>query len=199
MKKQTGFTLVEIAIVMVIIGLLLGGVLKGQEVITNARLKRVVNDFNGVSAAIFSYQDRYRGLPGDHRTASGIFLNTPPPNGNGDGRIAGNFDSTNDANESRILWRHLREAGLVAGGEDTFDQPTHAYGGVMGVEEGRLALRGHVICFDSIGGDSARLLDIQNDDGTPSTGALRSGLNNSANVTAAPYADNAIYNSCFRM
>ena len=76
MQQQKGFTLVEIAIVMVIIGLLLGGVLKGQEVITNARLKRVVNDFNGVSAAIFTYQDRYRGLPGDHRSASTCLLYT---------------------------------------------------------------------------------------------------------------------------
>ena len=65
MKKQQGFTLVEIAIVMVIIGLLLGGVLKGQEIITNARVKNVENDFNGVTAAIYSYQDRYRAIPGD--------------------------------------------------------------------------------------------------------------------------------------
>ena len=69
----------------------------------------------------------------------------------------------------------------------------------MGIEEGRLGLRGHVICFDSIGGDNARLLDIQNDDGAPNTGSVRSGLNNSASVTAAPYVDNEIYNTCFRM
>ena len=50
-KAQSGFTLVEIAIVLVIIGLLLGGVLKGQEMIENARIKSIVNDMNGVSAA----------------------------------------------------------------------------------------------------------------------------------------------------
>ena len=67
-RRQSGFTLVEIAIVLVIIGLLLGGVLKGREMITNAKIKRIENDFAGVSAAIFAYQDRYGVLPG----------NTPP-------------------------------------------------------------------------------------------------------------------------
>ena len=50
---QSGFTLVEIAIVLVIIGLLLGGILKGQEMITQAKIKNVINDFNGVTAAYF--------------------------------------------------------------------------------------------------------------------------------------------------
>ena len=62
-RMQAGFTLVEIAIVLVIIGLLLGGILKGQEMITQARIKNVVNDFNGITAAYFAYQDRYRSRP----------------------------------------------------------------------------------------------------------------------------------------
>ena len=65
LKKQTGFTLVEIAIVLVIVGLLIGGVLKGQEMITNAKLKRIESDNAGIAAAMFSYQDRYLQLPGD--------------------------------------------------------------------------------------------------------------------------------------
>ncbi|MBI2319897.1 MAG: prepilin-type N-terminal cleavage/methylation domain-containing protein, partial [Betaproteobacteria bacterium] len=67
---QQGFTLVEIAIVLVIIGLLLGGILKGQEMITQAKIKNLINDFNGISAAMYSYQDRYRALPGDEINAS---------------------------------------------------------------------------------------------------------------------------------
>ncbi len=69
-RYQTGFTLVEIAIVLVIIGLLLGGILKGQEMITQARIKNVVNDFNGITAAYFSYMDRYKAVPGDDPNAS---------------------------------------------------------------------------------------------------------------------------------
>ena len=50
--RQRGFTLVEIAIVLVIIGLLLGGILKGQEMITQARIKNIINDFNGVTVRV---------------------------------------------------------------------------------------------------------------------------------------------------
>src|SRR5713101_5414518 len=69
-STEAGFTLVEIAIVLVIIGLLLGGILKGQEMITQARIKNIINDFNGVTVAVTSYQDRYRAIPGDDLNAS---------------------------------------------------------------------------------------------------------------------------------
>jgi prepilin-type N-terminal cleavage/methylation domain-containing protein len=68
--SQQGFTLVEIAIVLVIIGLLLGGILKGQEMITQAKIKNVVSDFSGISAAYYGYQDRYRAIPGDDQQAA---------------------------------------------------------------------------------------------------------------------------------
>ena len=67
---QKGFTLVEIAIVLVIIGLLLGGILKGQEMITQAKIKNIISDFSGISAAFHGYQDRYRALPGDDAGAA---------------------------------------------------------------------------------------------------------------------------------
>ena len=76
---QQGFTLVEIAIVLVIIGLLLGGILKGQEMITQAKIKNVIADISGVSAAMYGYQDRYRALPGDDKLATRWGL-TPPAN-----------------------------------------------------------------------------------------------------------------------
>ena len=58
-NNQGGFTLVEIAIVLVIIGLLLGGVLKGQELINSAKVKNMVNDFRTASALLYGYQDRF--------------------------------------------------------------------------------------------------------------------------------------------
>src|SRR5882762_8690583 len=118
--SQAGFTLVEIAIVLVIIGLLLGGILKGQEMINQARIKNVVNDFNGITVAVTSYQDRYRFLPGDDPNADTRWAaQTPAPaKGDGSGVIAGkyNFNVTvppTGAQESNLFWQHLRIAGFV--------------------------------------------------------------------------------------
>ena len=74
MKKAQGFTLVEIVIVLVIIGLLLGGILKGQEMITQAKIKNLIADFSGISAAYHGYQDRYRAIPGDDPGAAARWL-----------------------------------------------------------------------------------------------------------------------------
>ena len=65
LRRQQGFTLVEIAVVLVIIGLLLGAILKGQELIENSRVKNAINDMNSVKAAAFGYLDRYKAMPGD--------------------------------------------------------------------------------------------------------------------------------------
>ena len=64
-SQQSGFTLVEIAIVLVIIGLLLGGILKGQELINSAKVKNLANDFRVIPTYIYAYQDKYKSLPGD--------------------------------------------------------------------------------------------------------------------------------------
>src|SRR5438034_8642401 len=69
-KRQQGFTLIEIAIVLVIIGLLLGGVLKGQELITSARVRNLISMQDGIKAAYFGFLDRYRALPGDYAQAT---------------------------------------------------------------------------------------------------------------------------------
>ncbi|MBE0493720.1 MAG: prepilin-type N-terminal cleavage/methylation domain-containing protein [Thiomicrospira sp.] len=61
-NKQKGFTLIEIAIVLVIIGLLLGGVLKGQELIKSAKVKAAAGDVNAYGVALIGYQDRYGDL-----------------------------------------------------------------------------------------------------------------------------------------
>ncbi|MCP4077889.1 MAG: prepilin-type N-terminal cleavage/methylation domain-containing protein, partial [Gammaproteobacteria bacterium] len=99
-KNIEGFTLVEIAIVLVIVGLLIGGVLKGQEMVTNAKLKRIESDNAGLATAIFSYQDRYRQLPGDDSNAYYRFdqystLNDVDVNGNGQGTIDGSWNELN--------------------------------------------------------------------------------------------------------
>ena len=113
-KQQSGFTLIEIAIVLVIIGLLLGGVLKGQELITSARVRNLISTQDGIKAAYFGFQDRYRALPGDY---SGANAQANIPNmpgafgGNGDGRII----TVGGNNEPTLAWMHMSLAGFLTG------------------------------------------------------------------------------------
>ncbi len=179
-RRQSGFTLVEIAIVLVIVGLLIGGVLKGREMITNAKIKRIENDFAGVSAAIYAYQDRYGVLPGDDPSASTRFPGTwrASDNGNGNGNISGGWSSTNNASESRKIWKHLRGAGLIAGPVDntaaSYQQPSNAFGGLVGIDLNVYNLSGHNIVFGEIPGDIASILESRGDDGVPSSGSIQS-------------------------
>ena len=88
-RKQSGFTLVEIAIVLVIIGLLLGGILKGQELINSARVRNLADTTSGIQAAYYGFIDRYRRVPGDWNasaatTAIGVSINR---GGDNNGRL----------------------------------------------------------------------------------------------------------------
>src|SRR3989440_7474298 len=146
-RKEQGFTLVEIAIVLVIIGLLLGGILKGQEMITQAKIKNVIADFSGVSAAYHGYVDRYKKIPGDDPcaggtvqlgncgTTTGRWIGATA--GDGNGVVAGTYNTTTAANESRQWWDHLRRAGFVSGVGD--QQPVNALSGMLGVQTGDAA------------------------------------------------------------
>ena len=111
--KQAGFTLIEIAIVLVIIGLLLGGVLKGEELITSARVRNLISQQDGVKAAFFGFQDRFRALPGDYTGAVVNIANISTAAcgsgvGNGNGRIEA-------GNEARLAWEHLSKSGFITG------------------------------------------------------------------------------------
>ena len=117
-QKQMGFTLVEIAIVLVIIGLLLGGVLKGQELINSAKVKNFANDFRNIPLFIYGYQDKYKSLPGDDSQAAAHVSGATTATCVGclgNGVINGNWDSTTATNESFLFWQHVRLAGLAAG------------------------------------------------------------------------------------
>jgi prepilin-type N-terminal cleavage/methylation domain-containing protein len=113
-----GFTLIEIAIVLVIVGLLLGGMLKGQEMIRAAQVRHLISEEQGIKAAFYGFQDRYRALPGDYASASST-INCGASacrNGDGNGRIE--IHNAGGIHESTIVWSHLAAAGFINGSYD---------------------------------------------------------------------------------
>lgn len=205
-QAQSGFTLVEIAIVLVIIGLLLGGVLKGQELIENGRVKNAANDMNGISAAYNSYLDRYRKLPGDDGpignltgrggqwTTGGIVA------GNNNGVLAITAAQTfTGGGEGTAFFQHLRASGFITGNPGDAGanaMPVNAWGGRLGVTnavaQGRPAAR-VLVCLGNVPGKAAAALDVQLDDGRPDNGTFRAtqGANNAAPGGAAVAYDEA--------
>ncbi|MEO5368103.1 MAG: prepilin-type N-terminal cleavage/methylation domain-containing protein [Magnetococcus sp. WYHC-3] len=182
--KEQGFTLVEIAIVLIIIGLLLGGVLKGQAMIDNGRVKRIGSDHNGVTAAVNAYRDQYLAVPGDDPRAVARWASVTT-NGNGTGLVDGAWDSTTNTDETRTIWAMLRNADLITGptaGNTSFAQPANAFGGIIGVESNRYVNSGLEICQSSIAGAVATIVDTQFDDGNGTTGSIR--VNSDAAATA---------------
>lgn len=206
--RQQGFTLVEIAVVLLIVGLLLGGVLKGQELIDSAKVKNLAQDFRTIPALVHAYQDRFRALPGDDARAR---LHLCPGGaectalGNGNGIIDGAWNDTTDSDAFRF-WQHVRLANLASGSSDTGSAsylPRNTLGGRLGVQRAGalLGISGGILtCSASIPGKLARQLDIALDDGDPSTGSMRAGSDAGGSLTAvsadAPLDDAASYTVC---
>ncbi len=205
-RNQSGFTLIEIAIVLVIIGLLLGGVMKGQELINSAKVKNLATDFRNVPVYVYGYQDKYHAIPGDDaNAASHVSIPGQPapfqvavvPGGTvGNGVINGAWNAGGGV-ESHVFWQHVRLAGLAPG--PTTDptagdlHPTNAMGGQIGITNSGADVPipnmtgSFIVCSNNIPGKFALQLDIALDDGVSTSGALRV----ATTATPAAVVDNA--------
>lgn len=191
--RQAGFTLVEIAIVLVIIGLLLGGVLKGQDMIENAKIKSIANDMKAIQAAYNGHMDRYKAVPGDETAAIMTgrgWAGTAVPGVAGNGILAITVGQTfTNGGDQAAFWRSLRASGLIAGNPlapaTVAGLPTHGGGGVIGVTAGpAYGMAGPLVCASQVTVKQAAGIDtlIDGAGATNDTGTLRAAR--AANVNA---------------
>ena len=202
-RNQSGFTLIEIAIVLVIIGLLIGGVLKGQELINSAKVKNLATDFKNIPVFIYGYQDKFKALPGDDSAAVthlGAACVAPCLNSTGSNGVIGGvsatdkWDSTVATDETQLFWIHVRLAGLAPGptsGASDY-RPTNSADGRIGIQSNISSGNGtfttiiqnaagaaslmtgtYIICSTQILGKFVKQLDTTMDDGNTDTGSMR--------------------------
>lgn len=130
-RTQQAFSLVELSIVLVIIGLLVGGVLIGRNLMRSAEINSIAKDKNTYVTAISTFRDKYNGLPGDLVTATRVWgaadsdfdacaalttaaTGTETCDGNGNNKISNASDAAED-HERHRAWQHLANAGLIGG------------------------------------------------------------------------------------
>lgn len=109
---HSAFSLVELSIVLVILGLLVGGILAGQSLIRAAELRAISTEHQRYITAVRAFRDRYFAIPGDMRNAASVW--TTSTNGNGDG-IVNWGAAANATGETFQFWAQLALAGLIEG------------------------------------------------------------------------------------
>jgi hypothetical protein len=110
-----GFTLIELATVIATIGLIVGGIMVGQDLVKGAKLNSVMSEVHMYRTAISNFQAKYKQLPGDMVNASGIWSNcdATPSNCNGNGNWL--LDDSNNYNERFRFWQHLSLSEVISG------------------------------------------------------------------------------------
>lgn len=156
---QRGFSLVELSIVLVILGLLTGGILAGQSLIRAAELRSVSSDISRYTTAVYAFRDRYFALPGDFNNAKAFWTNCTDHtnnncNGDGDGVFEHDVCASGNSSEINRAWQHLALAGLVEGDYSTAlnancsgPSVTAPYNGIPGATVPRLRLSNGGIMF----------------------------------------------------
>lgn len=124
-RQESGFTLVELAIVLIIIGLLIGGILKGQELIANAQITNAVSQIKGVDGAVATFRETYGSFPGDFGNAVNRIAGCTTANACGNptgtinnGRVdvaIGAIPVATVTNEGYLFFNHMRVADLITG------------------------------------------------------------------------------------
>ncbi len=171
---QRGFSLVELSIVLVILGLLVGGVLSGQSLIRAAELRSISAEYSRYFTATQSFRDKYFALPGDMNNATQFWgrqnsnadcvtnsASAVTANGSCDGNGNGNVFEAAGASlsgEQFQLWRQLQLAGLVEGTYTGYAGSAGAAHAVIGTNapRSRITNVGWSIAYDDCSGNAER-------------------------------------------
>lgn len=120
-----GFTLFELSIVLVIIGLLVGGILVGRDLIKTAEMRSQVSQIEKFKTAVNTFRLKYDALPGDMLITEAQAFGFVAGTGNGNGLIRSTADQIDVCNgEIPIFWYHLQQANLIA---EPFPDPAVAF------------------------------------------------------------------------
>lgn len=207
-RRTTAFTLVELAIVLVIIGLIIGGALTAQQITQNARITSALQGIKAVQAAAQSYNQNYGALPGDDSQAMTRFNGKGiADKGDNNGIIGANSLADGFAaavsgadKESVLFWMDLRASGLVKGDAASALALGNPFGGAFVVQNGAfsdgIALGTNVVCLNHIPGSAAQAIDQQLDDGTADKGTILGGITVTGAKATAGYDSNSTYVLC---
>jgi len=164
-QNEQGFTLVEIAVVLVIVGLLLGGIFKGQALIASTKTKSVISEVNAMTIAYQSYLDKYGAMPGDDKQAAAQ-VQAGLTNG------SGNFDYSATEGD-QYVYEHLLAAGMISGYQkSTAGRMLNVLGKETYFETDKAGLSGSVFCTE-MPSEMAVEVDRRLDDADGSTGRFR--------------------------
>lgn len=174
MKDESGFTLPELAVLLVIVGVAIGGVLGVQHLLLRGRVNAVEQAIAGYRGAVAGYVKQFGDPPGDDRGAQARWGDTVPQAGGiGDGKVQGIYNANAPDQETRMFWAQLRASGRVPGRPDDTSQPRNPFGGVYGVQEDALGIPGLSLCFGNVTGAVTRTLLERLSDGTRDQGPMR--------------------------
>ncbi len=146
-KNSPGFTLIELSIVLVIIGLIVGGVLIGKDLIRAAELRSIIGEYETYKTAINAFRLKYNSIPGDMKDATSIWGAksdcsdrselTATCNGNGNIKISPSASTTTSGNEPFLFWQHLANAELLSGKLNGVEGIYSQFSSVIGVNTPR--------------------------------------------------------------